>query len=107
MNALAIGHFNNATYVFLGKYLSNYDLNRMALSMFDITDPQMLGTQSSSAQYSSFNVFNSETLISTVATSGTGDIAVGYSHEGDRMQVYMLHTGYGIWAHEFTVYSPN
>ncbi|MBD1422794.1 DUF5018 domain-containing protein [Sphingobacterium chuzhouense] len=107
MNALAIGTFNHATYAFLGRYFSNYDLNRMGLSMFDITDPQMLSIETSSSQYPSFNVFNSETLISTVATSGTGDIAIGYSDDGDRMQVYMLHTGYGIWAHEFTVYSAN
>lgn len=107
MNALAVAKFNNASYVFLGRYFANYDLNRMGLSMFDITNPQMLGTQTSSSQYPLFNVFNSETLMSTVTTSGTGDIAVGYSHDGDRMQVYMLHSGYGIWAHEFTVYSPN
>jgi len=107
MNAVAIGRFNNATYAFLGKYLSNYNLNRMAMSMFDVTNPQMLATQTSSSLYPSFNVFNSEILASGVTTAGTGDIAVGYSHDGDRMQVYMLHTGYGVWAHEFTVYSPN
>lgn len=109
MNTVAIGRFNNATYAFLGRYFSNYTLRRMGLSMFDISNPQMLGTQSSSSLYPSFNVFNSETLIAPLSTTGpgTGDIAVGYSHDGDRMQVYMLHTGYGIWAHEFTVYSAN
>ena len=109
MNALAIGRFNNATYVFLARYFANYTLRRMGLSMFDITNPQMLGTQTSSSLYPSFNVFNSETLVSPLSTTGpgTGDIAVGYSDGGDRMQVYMLHTGYGIWAHEFTVYSAN
>lgn len=109
MNALAIGRFNNATYTFLGRYFANYTLRRMGLSMFDITNPQMLSTQSSSSLYSSFNVFNSETLVAPLSTTGpgTGDIAVGYSDGGDRMQVYMLHTGYGIWAHEFTVYSAN
>lgn len=107
MNAIALGRFNNATYAFLGRYFSNYTLRRMGLSMFDITNPVMLGTPNSSSQYPAFNVFNSETLVSPLSTTGpgTGDIAVGYSHGGDRMQVYMLHTGYGIWAHEFTVYS--
>ncbi|MFD2555705.1 DUF5018 domain-containing protein [Sphingobacterium tabacisoli] len=107
MNAIAIGRFNNAIYTFLGRYFSNYTLRRMGLSMFDITNPVMLSTANSSSQYPTFNVFNSETLISPLSTTGpgTGDIAVGYSHGGDRMQVYMLHTGYGIWAHEFTVYS--
>lgn len=105
MNALAVGRFNNATYAFLGRYYST--LRNMGLSMFDITNPQMLGTQTSSSQYSAFNVFNSERQVSTVESPGTGDIAIGYSHDGDRMQVYMLHVGHGVIAHEFTVYSAN
>jgi len=105
MNALAIGRFNNATYAFLGRYFST--LRNMGLSMYDITNPQMLGTQTSSSQYASFNVFNSERQVSTVDSPGTGDIAVGYSHNGDRMQVYMLHVGHGIIVHEFTVYATN
>ncbi|MDR2283614.1 MAG: DUF5018 domain-containing protein [Sphingobacterium sp.] len=107
MNAVGLGRFNNATYAFLGRYFSNYTLRRMGLSMFDITNPAMFSTLNTSSQYLAFNVFNSEILISPLSTTGpgTGDIAVGYSHGGDRMQVYMLHTGYGIWAHEFTVYS--
>lgn len=107
MNALAIGRFNNATYAFLGRYYST--LRYMGLSMFDITNPQMLGTQTSSSQYDAFNVFNSERLGQdlNVTSPGTGDVAVGYSHDGDRMQVYMLHVGHGVIAHEFTVYSAN
>src|SRR5690606_40549298 len=49
-----------ATYAFLGRYYST--LKNMGMSMFDITNPQMLGTQTSSSQYAAFNVFNSERL---------------------------------------------
>ncbi|WP_081643140.1 DUF5018 domain-containing protein [Sphingobacterium paucimobilis] len=105
MNALSIARFNKATYTFLGRYYSN--LKTMGLSMFDITDPQMFGTPTSSSLYPLFNVFNSERLRAEQDSPGTGDIAVGYSHDGDRMQVYMLHVGSGVLAHEFTVYSQN
>ncbi len=105
MNALSIARFNHATYSFLGRYYSN--LKTMGLSMFDITDPQLFGTPTSSSLYPSFNVFNSERIGATQDSPGVGDIAVGYSHGGDRMQVYMLHVGAGILAHEFTVYSQN
>jgi len=105
-NALGIAHFNNAVYVPLMIYRNNSSLNRAHLSVFDITNPARMATPATDPSYSLLNVYNSEQFApGAPATGGAGDIALGYSNNGDRMQIYMLLSGYGILAHEFTVYS--
>ncbi|MEQ7800924.1 DUF5018 domain-containing protein [Pedobacter sp. ASV1-7] len=104
-NALSVAHFNNATYAALMKYMGSSNLNRAHLSLFDITNPARIPTPSTDPSYSLLNVYNSEAFIGTQTTGGAGDVAIGYSNNGDRMQIYMLLSGHGVLAHEFTVYS--
>jgi hypothetical protein len=106
-NALSVAKFNNATYVALMKYMNSSNLNRSHLSLFDITNPSRIPTLFSDPSYALLNVYNSEAFTGTQATGGAGDVAVGYSNDGDRMQIYMLLSGHGVLAHEFTVYSAD
>ncbi len=66
----------------------------------------MMGLPPTDPNYSSLNVFTSPTFTGTANGNGTADIAVGFSNNRERMQVYMLLTNGGIMAHEFTNYAP-
>lgn len=104
-NAMTTAEFNNAKYLALRRY--PWNLNNSQFELFDITNAARLGTPASDPSYPLFRVFTSPLITNTSGTDsgGTGDIAVGYSDNGDRMQVYLLQPGGGILAHEFTVYS--
>ncbi|RYZ59658.1 MAG: DUF5018 domain-containing protein [Chitinophagaceae bacterium] len=102
----ALATFNNAKYMAIVKYVGSYDLNRVHMSLFDITDISKMSTPSNSPAYPSFNVFNSEQLMGSTNGNGTGDITIAYSPDKERMQVYMLLTNGGILAQEFTKYQP-
>jgi len=103
---VAYNNFNNANYLAIVKYINTYDLNQVQMSLFDVTRTSAMTLPPSDPNYSSFNVFNSPTLAGTANGNGTADIAVGYSNNRERMQVYMLLTNGGIMAHEFTNYAP-
>lgn len=104
-NAMTTAEFNNTKYLALRRY--PWNLNNSQFELFDITNPARLSTSASDPSYSLFRVFTSPLITNTSGTDsgGTGDIAVGYSDNGDRMQIYLLQPGGGILAHEFTVYS--
>ncbi len=102
----ALATFNNAKYMAIVKYVGSYDLNRVHMSLFDITDISKMSTPSNSPAYPAFNVFNSEQLMGSTNGNGTGDITIAFSPDKERMQVYMLLTNGGILAQEFTKYQP-
>lgn len=102
----AVATFNNARYLAIVKYVQTYSLNRVHMSLFDITDLSRLSTPFSSAAYPSFHVFDSEQLAGATNPNGTADITIAFSPDKERMQVYMLLTNGGILAHEFTKYQP-
>ncbi|WP_276482072.1 DUF5018 domain-containing protein [Paraflavitalea pollutisoli] len=102
----AYNRFNNANYLAIVRYMNTYDLNQVQMSLFDVTRTSMMSLAPTDPNYSSLNVFNSQTLTGTSNGNGTADIAVGYSNNRERMQVYMLLTNGGIMAHEFTNYAP-
>lgn len=102
----AYNRFNNANYLAIVKYVATYDLNRVQMALFDVTRTSSISMSPSSPDYGSFNVFTSEELSGTLNGNGTADIAVGYSNNKERMQVYTLLTNGGIMAHEFTNYAP-
>ncbi len=97
--------FNNAKYLPIVKYL-DWSLNKVQMSLFDVTDISKLNTPFSNPAYAGFNRFVSETLSGGANANGTADICVGFSPDKERMQVYMLLTNGGIMAHEFTKYAP-
>lgn len=102
----AYNKFNNANYLAIVKYINSYDLNQVQMSLFDVTKTSMMSLPPTDPNYSSLNVFTSPTFTGTSNGNGTADIAVGYSNNRERMQVYMLLTNGGIMAHEFTNYAP-
>lgn len=98
-------HFNNATYLALVKY-KDYSLNKVNMALFDVSSTSKISTPFTDPNYGSFNVFTGEEFAGPDNANGTGDIAVGFSQNKERMQVYMLLTNGGIQAHEFTTYAP-
>ncbi|HEY1113775.1 MAG TPA: DUF5018 domain-containing protein [Chitinophagaceae bacterium] len=98
--------FNNATYLAIVKYFDTYDLNKVRMSLLDVTNPSNLSIPATDPRFSSLNVFNSDLLTGAVNANGTADICIGFSPDKERMQVYMLLTNGGIMAHEFTKYAP-
>lgn len=97
--------FNNANYLAIVKYVDTYDLNIVNMCLFDVTKTSLISTLPTSEVYPSFNVFTSETFRGTANANGTADIAVGFSNNKERMQVYTLLTNGGVMAHEFTNYA--
>jgi hypothetical protein len=101
----AYATFNNANYLAIVKYVDTYDLNVVHMSLFDVTKTSLIGTLPTSEVYPSFNVFTSDVFRGTANANGTADIAVGYSNNKERMQVYTMLTNGGIMAYEFTNYA--
>lgn len=97
--------FNNATYLAIVKY-SDYNLNKINMCLFDVTSTSKISTPFTDPNYGTFNVFVSDEFAGTANGNGTADIAVGFSQNKERMQVYTLLTNGGIMAHEFTLYAP-
>lgn len=98
--------FNNATYLAILKYVNTYNLNQVHMSIFDVTTSSKISLPFTDPAYGTFNVFNSEQLTASNNGNGTGDVAVGFSDNNERMQVYYLLTNGGVRAHEFTTYAP-
>ncbi|KIC94063.1 DUF5018 domain-containing protein [Flavihumibacter solisilvae] len=101
----AYASFNGAKYLAIVKYIDTYSLNKVQTSLYDVTSPSNLGMAPSNPAYPDFNIFNSGVQTGTTNGNGTADIAVGYSNNGERMQVYTLLTNGGVAAHEFTNYA--
>lgn len=97
--------FNNARYLAIVKY-SDYNLNRINTCLFDVTSTSKISTPFTDPNYGSFNVFVSDEFAGTANGNGTADVAVGFSQNKERMQVYTLLTNGGVTAHEFTLYAP-
>ncbi len=102
----ALADFNNAKYLAIVKYMESYDLNKVRMSLLDITNPDNLSIPAADPRFPTLNVFNSDLLSGSVNGNGTADITVSYSADKERMQVYMLLTNGGILAQEFTKYAP-
>jgi hypothetical protein len=84
-----------------------YDLNRVFLTVYDVTNRSLLSLPASDPNFSKLNVFTSPEFSAPVKNgNGTSAIAVGFSADGNAMQVYMLLTNGGILAYEFTLYAP-
>ncbi|RZK44183.1 MAG: DUF5018 domain-containing protein [Pedobacter sp.] len=99
--------FNKAKYLAVQKFVKTYSYNNAILGLFDVTENSKLSLAPSDARYNTFNIYNSEEFLGANANSnGTGDVTIGLSADGERMQVYMLLTNGGIIAHEFTKYAP-
>lgn len=98
--------FNNANYLAIVKYMDTYDLNKVRMSLLDVTNPSNLSIPATDPRFPSLNVFNSDLLTGAVNANGTADICIAFSPDKERMQVYMLLTNGGIMAHEFTKYAP-
>lgn len=98
--------FNHAKYLAIVKFIDTYSLNKIQTSLFDVTQQSRISMDPASADYSSFNVFNSDAFSGTANGNGTADICIGYTDNKERMQVYTLLTNGGITAHEFTIYAP-
>lgn len=99
--------FNNAKYV----AVIDADASASAMNIFNVTDPSMMGTSSSSSLYSSFLAYNGELdYISTSADYNwnvTGEIAVGpVSSNGYYMTVYFLATNGGVAAYQLSCINP-
>lgn len=99
--------FNNAKYV----AVIDADENVSAMNIFNVTDPSLMGTSSSSPSYSSFLAYNGESdAISTSADPNwneTGEIAVGpVSSDGYTMVVYFLATNGGVVAYQLSCIDP-
>lgn len=101
-----IAKFNGATYLAIVKYMDTYDLNKVRMSLLDVTNPSNLSIPAADPRFPTLNVFDSDYLNGAVNGNGTADIVVTFSPDKERMQVYMLLTNGGIMAHEFTKYAP-
>ncbi|MCK7558380.1 DUF5018 domain-containing protein [Chitinophaga sedimenti] len=98
--------FNNANYLAILKYTSASGNSAARLSLFDVTNTSLISTVYTSPVYPSFNVYVSpDELKGDTNTNGTGDVAIGFTENGERMQIYTLLTNAGIMAHEFTNYA--
>ncbi|WP_295117517.1 DUF5018 domain-containing protein [uncultured Chitinophaga sp.] len=98
--------FNNANYLAILKYTAASGNSAARLSLFDVTNTSLISTLFTSAVYPTFNPFVSdEELKGDTNGNGTGDIAIGFSNNGERMQVYSLLTNAGLMGHEFTNYA--
>jgi len=104
-NATFVIEFNNARYMFLNEFWWSYN-SVIYMGVYDITSLARISTPLNAPNYNEFQVYKSETLTGGTNGNSTSDITVVTSHDGDRMQAYMLLTNGGIMAHEFTNYKP-
>jgi len=107
MPALTYFEFNNA------KFAAITDVSEYsgAMHIFDITEPAMIPTGSSSSNYSKFHVYDgsSEYIASPSPNwNVTAEIAAGpVSSDGFTMTLYFLVTNGGVAAYELSCLDPN
>ena len=100
---MAYARFNNANFLAIVKYIGA--TTRARLGLFDVTETAKLSLPFADPRYSTFSMYESEDRTSGTNPNGTADICIGFSPDKERMQVYMLVTGGGIMAQEFTKYA--
>lgn len=104
VGSTAFVHFNGAD------ILANYRLfgsnSTSKMYVYDITDRSHIGISTTAPNYDELRLYESETFTGGANANATGDIAVGVSESGERLQVYMLTTFGQLVAHEFTIYAP-
>ncbi|MDR3713055.1 MAG: DUF5018 domain-containing protein [Puia sp.] len=94
--------FNNASFA----AVVDASAYSSALHIFDVTDPSVIGTSATSANYSSFHVFDGSSSYVSCPDPNynvTAEIAVGpVSADGYTMPVYFLVTNGGVVAYELS-----
>lgn len=102
-NSIAYVRFNNADIVAQLKLIEKNDNSQMFI--YDITNRSLIGTSISAPNYNDLRVYQSELFLGNANLNATGDICVGTSENGERLQVYMLSTFGYLVCHEFTTYA--
>jgi len=102
---IGFAEFNNAKFLALVKYQAN-TVTRARLGVFDVTETAKITLPFTDTRYSTFSMYESEDFTTSGNPNSTSDICIGFSPDKERMQVYMLLTGGGILAQEFTKYAP-
>ena len=90
--------FNNTPYlaaINIATYFVGYSY------LYDVTNPALLSTLPTSADYSKVCIFKSEALNSNSNGNVTGDVLMKVSDDGYKMIMYMLVTNGGVNTYEF------
>lgn len=104
VGSTAFVHFNGSDIVANYRLFNGNIASRMYV--YDITDRSRIGISTTSPNYDELRVYESETFTGGANANATGDICIGVSQGGERLQVYMLTTFGVLVAHEFTTYAP-
>lgn len=102
---IGFAEFNHAKFLALVKYQAS-TVTRARLGVFDVTETAKITLPFTDSRYSTFSMYESEDFTTSSNPNSTSDICIGFSPDKERMQVYMLLTGGGILAQEFTKYAP-
>lgn len=102
-NSIAYARFNNADIVAQLKLIEKNDQSQ--LFVYDISNRSTIGTSISAPNYNELRVYQSELFMGNANLNATGDICMGISESGQRLQVYMLSTFGYLVCHEFTTYA--
>jgi hypothetical protein len=90
--------FNSARYLAAINVGSTITCNAF---LYNVTDPLLLSTPPSAANYNSVCVFKSPVLVNVANGNLTGDVALKVSKDGYKMIMYVLITNGSIAAYEF------
>lgn len=97
-HSLDYAEFNNA------KYLAVVNISTTLLGngyLFNVTDPLLLSTSPTSADYPNVMIFKSSLMTTLANGNQTGDIALKVSKDGYKMVMYVMITNGKIEAYEF------
>ncbi|SMD13234.1 DUF5018 domain-containing protein [Pedobacter nyackensis] len=97
-HSLDFAEFNNAKYLAVVNLSTNLAGNGY---LYNVTNPLLLSTPPSSADYSKVMVFKSPMITSAANGNLTGDVALKVSKDGYKMIMYVLITNGSIAAYEF------
>lgn len=76
--------------------------------LYDVTDPSLLSTAPSSADYSNVCLYKTTAITSSVSNgNSTGDVLLKVSDDGYKMILYVLVTNGGVAAYEFDCIDVN
>jgi hypothetical protein len=76
--------------------------------LYDVTDPSLLSTAPSSADYSRVCLYKTAAITSSVSNgNSTGDVLLKVSDDGYKMILYVLVTNGGVAAYEFDCVDVN
>lgn len=97
-HSLDFAEFNNARYLAVVNVSTNIAGNGY---LYNVTNPLLLSTPLSSADYSKVMVFKSPMMTTAANGNLTGDVALKVSKDGYKMILYVLITNGSIAAYEF------